>query len=108
MFPCACIPRNSQPAHKHSIFTNVPALAFRICAMHTHKHILEFCTRLKMLKTHSFLITLYVYSFFLDDPTRYEYPDILNHPKSGMKPDFGHQRKISNKLIVCPLPPLEV
>ena len=36
MFPRAYIPGNAQAARRHDIFTNVPALAFRIFATNTY------------------------------------------------------------------------
>ena len=36
VFSSACIPRNTQPEGKHSIFTNILALAFRMRAIYTH------------------------------------------------------------------------
>ena len=56
MIPRAYIPRNTKPAWKRGIFTNVPALTSRKCEIYTH--IPEFCIRQSILKRHSLWITL--------------------------------------------------
>ena len=72
MFVLAYIPGNAQPASKHGVFTDVPALASRTYAIYTHAP--EFCTRQSVFKKSFILnnpvVTRFIFSvsflFWLD------------------------------------------